>query len=331
MAAPSIYSLEEIERVVTSDEFQKALIEGIKSGFVALENGLFFAAPIQTLGLPPFPFADVNDYAAQTCIKTGYFKGQEHFVVKVASGGYPLENSGLMEIFSQKTGRLEALLMDNGVLTELRTAAVGAVAAKLLGPKKIETIGILGTGVQARYQLEMLSAVTDCKSVLVWGRTPSKVSALLNEMNWKGWHINSVESPDNLLAECDLIVTTTCSREAILGKTTLDTRKGLLITCIGADAPGKYELNPALVAKADMLVADTTSQSLERGEFQKAVADNFVKSETIISLGKLIKEEHLHRQHGDDRFIIFDSSGVALQDCVISSLVVQQLRRPAED
>jgi hypothetical protein len=93
MTGPSIYSLKEIKDAISSPGFEKDLIEGIKNGFLALERGEFFAAPIQTLGLAPFPFAEVDGYAAQTCIKTGYFKGKDHFVVKVASGGHPLEST----------------------------------------------------------------------------------------------------------------------------------------------------------------------------------------------------------------------------------------------
>ncbi len=90
---PEIYTLEDIKRVVDESGFQLELIERIKEGFAALERGEFFAAPIQTLGLPPFPFVEnVDGYAAQTCVKSGYFKGQEHFVIKVASGGHPIES-----------------------------------------------------------------------------------------------------------------------------------------------------------------------------------------------------------------------------------------------
>jgi hypothetical protein len=74
---PDIFTLQEIENVVESEEFVNDLIDGLEDGFIALQGGDFFAAPIQTLGLPPFPFVDgdVDGYAAQTCIKTGYFKG----------------------------------------------------------------------------------------------------------------------------------------------------------------------------------------------------------------------------------------------------------------
>mmetsp|Transcript_25290 Transcript_25290/g.55449 ORF Transcript_25290/g.55449 Transcript_25290/m.55449 type:complete len:332 (-) Transcript_25290:41-1036(-) len=322
---PKIYSLEEIEQVVSTPDFRNKLIDGIKEGFVALAKGEFFAAPIQTLGLPPFPFLEVDDYAAQTCVKSGYFKGHDHYVIKVASGGHPMPNSGLMQVYSQKTGKLEALLLDEGILTELRTAAVGALAAKLLAPK-IEMIGVIGSGIQARYQLEMLSAVTSCRNVLVWGRTPSNVDSFISEMTIKGWKLSAVASPDQMLEDTDLIITTTPSREAILGKSSLATRKsGLTIICIGADAPGKHELNPALIAKANLLVADTSAQSIARGEFQSVVADCLITKESLVPLGQLIQNEDLHRKQGDDRFIVFDSSGVALQDCVVSSLVVGSL------
>ena len=216
-------------------------------------------------------------------------------------------------------------MLDEGILTELRTAAVGALAAKLLAPK-IEAIGVIGSGVQARYQLDMLSVVTECRNVLVWGRTPTNVDILISEMTAKGWNISAATSPDRLLEDVDLIITTTPSREPIIGKSNLSTRKsGLTIICIGSDAPGKHELSPALIAKADLLVADTCAQSIERGEFQHAVANGLVSKESLVPLGDLIQNEDLHRKDDDDRFIIFDSSGVALQDCVVSSLVVGTL------
>ena len=228
-----------------------------------------------------------------------------------------------MQVYSQKTGRLEALLLDDGILTELRTAALGALAAKLLAPK-IETIGIIGSGVQARYQLDMLTAVTECRNVLVWGRTPKNVDAFVQEMASKGWKMTVANGPDQLLQDADVIITTTSSREPILGNSSLDTRKsGLTIICIGADAPGKHELNPSLTAKADLLVVDTPVQSIERGEFQNAVAQGLVEKSALLPLGELIQKKELQRKENDNRFIVFDSSGVALQDCVVSSLIVE--------
>jgi len=88
---PKIYSLPDIERVVETPGFRTKLIDGIKDGFIALEDGKFFAAPIQTLGLRPFPFVESDDYAAQICVKSGYFKGAPYFVIKVASVSFEYE------------------------------------------------------------------------------------------------------------------------------------------------------------------------------------------------------------------------------------------------
>lgn len=142
---PQIFTLQEINKATSSLTFAADLVKAIGDGFVAYSNGKFNACPIQTMGAPPMaPFQDSNkaEYAAQTCVKSGYLTGESHYVIKVASGGYPFpSNSGLMQVFSQTTGRLEALLLDEGILTELRTAAVGAVVAKILAPKNISCIG----------------------------------------------------------------------------------------------------------------------------------------------------------------------------------------------
>ena len=338
---PNLYTLDQIEKATGAENFDNDLIEAIRKGFVALEGGEFFACPIQTMGLPPFPFVEgVEGYAAQTCVKSGYFKGGKYYVIKVASGGHPIPNSGLMQVYSQTTGRLEALLLDNGILTEIRTAAIGALAARLLAPPDMRQIGICGTGIQARYQLGMLKNVTQCRKVLVLGRSPDKAKAFQNEMIKKGWDVSIANSADQLLVDCDLIVTTTCSREAIIGHhgnvdelVKIRNGRGLHITCIGADAPGKFELHPDLVQKADLLVADTVAQSIERGEFQKVVTDKLVDKSSILSLGTLIGEQDSRKRKSsvndgeDNRFTIFDSSGVALQDCIVAEMAYETLKK----
>lgn len=365
---PQIFTLDQIEEITNKPSFQKDLIKAISDGFVAFVKGDFFAAPIQTLGAPPMAaFCDkVEGYAAQTCVKSGYFRNNPYYVIKVASGGHPLSNSGLMQVYSQQTGRLLALLLDEGILTELRTAAVGALAAQLFATcrspscgdkRKTSTtllcVGIIGTGVQARYQLRFLETVVDdCRKVLVYGRSPDKARAFQQEMQKRGWEVNLAAHADDLLTQCDLIVTTTCAREAVLGTTVSTTTtsssniRSRLITCIGADAPGKMELDTSLVEMADVLVADSLAQTRERGEFQEwckkhpdaaAVSNNNDDEEkakqtkaAVYSLGQVIAgRTDLQRQQNNDdddnRLIIFDSSGVALQDCVVAQMVYEAL------
>ena len=88
--------------------------------------------------------------SGDACIKSGFIKNDNYFIVKVASGGFGYGSSGLMNIFSQKTGKLEGILLDEGYLTDLRTAIASIIGLNLFSPKKITSIGILGTGIQAK-------------------------------------------------------------------------------------------------------------------------------------------------------------------------------------
>ena len=341
-AIPKIHTLQEIESIISTDSqlFAKQLIDAIQEGFVAYSKGNFNSAPIQTLGAPPLaPFVDVENYSAQTCVKSGYITGGQHYVIKVASGGYPHPNGGLMQLYSQQTGKFEMLLLDDGLLTELRTAAVGAVAARMLAPDlsdEAACIGILGTGFQARYQLEYLAHVTQCRNVRVWGRTENKRNQFIEEMRAQGWNICAVESPQHLLQPpeddwfCPLIVTTTSSREPLLNLVEENdhTKRPLHITCIGSDSTGKLELHPELVAAADLLVADSRLQTQERGEFEDAIKQGLVPVDKIIELGELALDKNSWRSSdNDNRLTIFDSSGVAVQDCIIASMVAQRMSK----
>lgn len=322
---PKIYTLDRINAAISSSKFDSDLVDAIRQGFVSYSSGGFNACPIQTMGAPPMaPFCgDTDKYAAQTCVKSGYLTCASHYVIKVASGGYPFENSGLMQVYSQTTGRLEALLLDEGILTELRTAAAGALAAQYLATSDINCIGILGTGVQARYQLRFLKTVTDCRKVLVWGRTPSNVQCFIQDMVKEGWAVEVAKEPNELLQSCELIVTTTSSRQALLGVSCdyEKIKKSLHITCIGADASGKHELDPQLVAQADLLVADSKLQTQERGEYQQAISQGLVKLDDVVELGDLVLEEGKNLQKHKESLTIFDSSGVAVQDCVVAKMV----------
>ena len=370
-----IYQLEEIERVTSTPEFEGELIDKIADGFVAFSDGKFNAAPIQTLGAPPmgkFSCAEGDEsesskeYAAQVCIKSGYITGADTFVVKVASGGYPLPcNSGCIQVFSQKTGKMEALLMDEGILTELRTAAAGAVAAWCMAPADIKCIGMLGTGIQARYQLRFLKHVTDCREVLVYGRTPDNVKKYVEDCEKEGWNVSVAKHANDLLDSCELIVSTTSSREPVLGvdwnytwessspqygRDPEGRPKGKIplqhITCIGSDAPGKAEISLDLLVAAERaghLYADSKAQTAERGEFQRkdprSIGHTTVEPTStgwrVGELGKAIQGCRSFRSQGkvnlSDAFgetmpiSIFDSSGVAVQDCVIAEMVCSAL------
>lgn len=232
------------------------------------------------------------------------------------------QNTGNLQVYSQRAGALEYLLLDDGVLTEHRTAAAGAVAARRCCRHPITKIGMVGTGVQARYQLRYLQHVTDCRQVLVWGRTIENVQAYQKEMEQAGWTVEMAKDPSELVTGCDLIVTTTSGRDSIVFDHP-KRRRQQHITCIGADAPGKQELDPQLLAQSNVLIADAIAQTRVRGEFQTVIREGTVAVSSIVEMGTFLSTE----QPADVGWTVFDSSGVAFQDCAVASLVGKLLAK----
>ncbi len=155
-------------------------------------------------------------------VKTAYIPGLDGFAVKVSTGFYGNANlglpslNGLMTVISAKTGLVEALLLDNGYLTDLRTAAAGAVATRHLAPERVTCAGVLGTGLQARLQLRAAHLVRPFERALVWGRDPGKARGCAADLAATlGIEVRSEADPARLVAESQLVVTTTPARAPI--------------------------------------------------------------------------------------------------------------------
>ena len=193
--------------------------------------------------MPPVMHIEVAENNGDIDIKSACVRGLESFAVKIASGffdnpklGLP-SSSAMMVVLSAKTGFCEAVLLDNGYLTDLRTGLAGAVAAKYLAPAAVDTVGIVGAGAQARYQLQCLSLVRPFTRVLVRGRSAENVAAYIAEMTQAlDVELVEAESMERLVAESQLVVTTTQSREAIIRAEWL--HPGLHVTAMGSDLAG---------------------------------------------------------------------------------------------
>lgn len=295
------------------------LVEQLEAGFVGYSKGLAVVPPVGELTFRDPP-GDVH-------IKYGYIAGDEFYVVKIASGFYEnprlglSSSDGLMLLFSARTGELRAILLDQGLLTDVRTAIAGAIAAKYLAPKIISKIGIVGTGIQARMQLQYLAPVTNCREVLVWGRDRQHVADYQSAMAGQGFTVTPATSVSRLLEECNLIVTTTPSQTPVL-ECSDELPNGLHITAVGADSPYKRELGPGLFLRADLVVADSISQCLERGEIQHAVSEGILKQADIRDLGSVINGDRPGRE-ADDQVTIADLTGVAVQDIQIAKAIYE--------
>lgn len=311
-----IFTLEEIKQTIDP----LTLIKNQEEGFVAYSEG--------KVVVPPVGYLHFEESPGDCHIKFGYIKRDEHFVVKVATGfyknpdvGLPVGN-GMVALFSQKTGNLEALFLDEGYLTDLRTAAAGAIAAKYLAPKPINRIGIVGTGVQARLQLAMLKYITECREVCVWGRDKQKREQYRFQMAKSGFSIDAVSRIEDLTQNCNLIVTTTAANKPLLYASQL--RSGTHVTALGADAQGKQELDPNIFTKASVRVVDSLSQCVDHGDTSYAVRAGLINEEQLVELGAVIKNSELGRTN-EEQITVADLTGVAVQDIQIARLAYESL------
>lgn len=312
-------------RVVDLAEIEKALvgldlIGEMEAGFVAFSQGRVIVPPVGELLF--------DDPPGELHIKYGAIRGDDVFVVKIATGfyrnaalGLPPFN-GMNVVFSARTGAPLMVLLDRGHLTNVRTAAAGAVAAKHLAPRSVSAIGICGSGVQARIQAEYLKSVTSCRDVIVWARDQAKAEKCAADLTLSGFRARTAAVPATVAAEANLIVTATAAHAAYLMAT--DVRPGTHITAIGSDTPEKTELEPRLLAVADIVATDCTAQCLVRGEIRHAVEAQLLDPARVVELGTIIREPARGRR--DDRQItIADLTGVAFQDIQISKAVCARL------
>ena len=307
-------TLEQIQQVLPSLD----LVSQIEKGFQAYSEGRVTVPPIGEMMLDK----------GEVHIKYGYIKGDDYYVIKIASGFYEdpssdlMSGNGMILMFSQRTGTPVCALLDEGYLTNIRTAVAGAIVAKYLAPSEVKKIGIIGAGTQGRLQLSYLKDIVSCRKVLVWGTGPEELEKYRAEMEQKGYFIETTQDAGEVLDQCNLIVTTTPSKIPILNASKL--KKGTHITAMGSDTKDKQELDPLILQQADLVVADSIEQCMERGEIFKAMATGHLKKQEVVELGQIISGAYEGRI-SSDQVTIADLTGVAVQDINIASAVFRAL------
>ncbi|MCP4214138.1 MAG: ornithine cyclodeaminase family protein [bacterium] len=313
---PKIFNLEQIKKALESLD----PIEAMGQGFCAYSMGKAVIPPVGEL-LFDSPPGDVH-------IKYGFIKAHQYFVIKVASGFYqnaaldlPSCN-GLMLVFKQQTGELACVLLDEGHLTNVRTAAAGAVAAKYLAPRDVKRIGVLGTGIQGRMQLQYLKSVTSCKDIFAWNINPESLAKYKTIMEKEGYRVATTQNSREVAENCNLIVTATPSKLPLLEAQYI--QDGTHITAMGSDTSDKQELDAAILAKADIVAVDSLSQSRSRGEVYRAVTAGTIDSKKPVELGNVILDKSLQRQ-SEKQITVADLTGVAIQDIQVAVAVYEAL------
>ncbi|MDU8910780.1 cyclodeaminase [Aestuariicoccus sp. MJ-SS9] len=314
-------------RVVTETELRELvkldldLVNVVEQAFVALGRGDVIMPPIMSMELP-----QLN---AEVDAKTAFIPGFDGFALKVSTGffdnpkrGLP-SLGGLMTLLSATDGAVRAVFLDNGFLTDMRTAAAGAVAARHLAPETVTTAGVIGTGLQARLQMRAAHLVRPFERVLVWGRDLEKATLCAADLGRDiGVEAEVCTDPAVLMKRAQLVVTTTPSFTPIVQAGWLHPE--LHITAMGSDAPDKCELAPEALARADLYVADSAAQVETRGELRTALERGVWPGTPVTELGPLILGAQPGRNSARDTTIA-DLTGTGAQDTAIATHVFARL------
>ncbi|WP_434053800.1 MAG: ectoine utilization protein EutC [Roseibium sp.] len=292
-------------------------VECVEEGFKTLSAGSVVMPPIMTLMVP--------DHNGEVCVKSAYVPGIDSFAMKMSPGffenpklGLP-STSGLMVLFASRTGVLEALLLDNGYLTDVRTAAAGAVAARHLANEDATRVCVIGAGIQARLQLKAISLVRPIASAVIWARDNAKAEALATELRDEmDIDVSAGQDAAAAVLTADIVVTTTPSSTPLVMSDWL--QSGQLIVAMGSDQEHKVELEPACLTRADLYVPDSQSQCAVKGELRSALAAGVAPPvQKFAELGDIAAGTASGRRSDRD-IIIADLTGTGVQDTAIATL-----------
>lgn len=256
----------------------------------------------------------------------GYLEEEDITGVKIVNVHPDNRKKGLPTVMalvilnSTETGAPLAI-MDGTYLTDMRTGAAGGTAVKYLARKNSKTVGFVGTGNQARSQLQAINEVIDIHEIKATSATEKETLAFKDDMELK---IECEVSPKRTIREvcdCDILVTTTPSREPIVMNEWVP--DGIHINAIGADAPGKEELDPLILKRANVVV-DDIQQASHSGEVNVPISKGSFSIDDIFGeLGEIIAGRKKARLNDAD-ITVFDSTGLAIQDIAAANLVYRK-------
>lgn len=227
---------------------------------------------------------------------------------------------GTFFLVAQETG-MPLSIMDATYLTGARTGAASAVATRHMARRGATVLGLAGTGVQARFQFEAISRVISVERVLAWGPSSDRErrDRFLDEMRTSHEEIEWRAAEEaGEAAGADVVCTTTPSHAPVVMDSSVGA--GTHINAVGADGPGKQELDPAILRRARVIV-DDLQQARHGGEINVAIRDNQITEADVAgSLADVVSGKIAGRTSGDE-VTVFDSTGLAIEDIAVASLV----------
>lgn len=292
---------------------------------VACVEDAFRALATLPVAMPPILRLDIPEHRGEVDVKTAYVPGIDSFAIKISPGFFDnpalglASVNGLMVVFSARTGLAEALLLDNGYLTDIRTAAAGAVAAKHLARPDSRVAAVFGAGMQAGLQLEALMMVRPIAQARLWARDMEKARAKAAALGERlGIPVEAVETPRAAVAGADIVVTTTPSQTPLVMAEWLE--PGQHVTAMGSDAEHKNEIEPAAITRAGTYVADSLAQTRRLGELHHAIEAGLVGPDhDFPELGDIVVGKARGREAAS-AITIADLTGTGVQDTAIATL-----------
>jgi ornithine cyclodeaminase/alanine dehydrogenase-like protein (mu-crystallin family) len=273
---------------------------------------------------PAGPDGDVH-------VKTAWLPGGRYFCVKVATWftgraqgrGEPAD--GYLAVHDARTGEPVAILRDEHYLTDLRTAAAGAATITALARDGARQLGVIGSGTQARLQAMAACEVAAIRGIRVWGRNPERAAGLCAALTRQQPEITveTVPTAAAAVAGADIVVTATTSREPVLSGSWLE--PGQHVVAVGADDPGKAELDPECFSRAGVVAVDSRHQTPRlAGDLRAAIEAGAVELSGLTEIGDIIAGRARGRR-SDDQVTVAKLIGLGVQDLAAAQVALRKL------
>lgn len=295
----------------------ESCIEAMTEVLASLARGELFQ-PLRIVVRPPDATGLLGLMPAHRAGSSAAYALKE-IVVTPANPARGLDaHQGAVLLHDGETGQLVAVLNASPV-TEIRTAAVSAVATRALARPDSERVTILGAGVQARSHVEAMRAVLDDPEIRIWARKAKAAEELAAEV---GAIVQP--SPDAALFGADVVCTTTAAAEPVVERRWL--ARGAHVNAVGACIPTARELDTETMADASLFVDRRESALNEAGDYVLAAAEGAIAPDHVkAELGDVLAGMHPGREH-DDELTVFESLGIAVEDLASAELVVRRAR-----
>lgn len=297
------------------------IFDSVKQAFVAYNSDALIGIPVNLLHFPK---------GSDTHIKIAALKGYDYFSVKVVSM-FPnniKQNlspySGAIFLFDANTGFPTAILNDQGIITDLRTAAAGALITDDVANKSAKSVAVIGTGVQAYHQIVALSKLRKIDQLLIYGRNEDKANLLKEKLITTDIDatISLTNSVETAVKESEIIVATTSSKTPLIKGEWL--RKGQHVTAVGSDDIYKNELDGTCFEVADKIYIDSLELNKKYGEYSHAVKASKELLNKTVEFGTAFSDNTL--TESNDKITVAKLVGVGIQDLAASVVVMDKLK-----